>query len=60
MSDYNADTDIANSTIIEMYDALYHLPDRNRLILFYIRHLIDSQFPIEDYEALRDEMMKII
>ena len=46
--------------LTEMFDAMCRHPERDRLILFYLKYMIGKGFPVEDIEDISNGTIEIV
>ena len=59
-SDEAEQFDCSKASLVEKFEFLYSLPDRDELFLFFLRFTCNQEFPIDDWERLRDGTFRII
>ena len=60
MSESCCNMNLPALSLIEKYELLCKLPDRDSLLLFYLRYMVDQSLPADDWEALRDGKYRFV
>ena len=60
ISDSPCGIDLQTASTVDRFEALHSLPDRDSLLLFYLRYMCNQRFPVEDWEDLKDGTIKMV